>query len=67
MSYDTAAHRAFTERSPKPCSTPSFKLELGDRIGLLVSGRLEELLPASEFRQAGSAEASAFLECLNGD
>ena len=42
-------------------------LELGDRIGLLVSGRLEELLPASEFRQAGSAEASAFLECLNGD
>jgi osmoprotectant transport system ATP-binding protein len=40
-------------------------LELGDRIGLLASGRLEELLPASEFRRAQSAEASAFLECLS--
>lgn len=39
-------------------------LELGDRIGLLASGRLEELLPASEFLQAQSAEARAFLAVL---
>jgi len=42
-------------------------LELGDRIGLLASGRLEELLPVNEFRRAQSAEASAFLECLSSD
>jgi osmoprotectant transport system ATP-binding protein len=40
-------------------------LELGDRIGLLAAGRLEELLPASEFTKAQSREAQAFLACLD--
>jgi osmoprotectant transport system ATP-binding protein len=40
-------------------------LELGDHIGLLLRGRLEELLPASEFRAARSAEARAFLASLS--
>jgi osmoprotectant transport system ATP-binding protein len=39
-------------------------LELGDQIGLLFRGRLEELLPASEFPKARSAEARAFLASL---
>jgi osmoprotectant transport system ATP-binding protein len=39
-------------------------LELGDHIGLLLHGRLEELLPASEFSKARSAEARAFLASL---
>jgi len=39
-------------------------LELGDEIGLLAGGRLQELLPAAEFRQARGAEARAFLESL---
>ena len=39
-------------------------LELGDRIGLLAGGRLEELLPADEFKRAQSPEAQAFLACL---
>lgn len=42
-------------------------LELGDHIGLLARGRLEELLPAAEFPAARSAEAHAFLECLRDD
>jgi len=40
-------------------------LELGDQIGLLVDGRLEEYLPASEFVHAKSAEAKSFLAVLN--
>jgi osmoprotectant transport system ATP-binding protein len=40
-------------------------IELGDHIGLLFQGRLEELLPASEFRNARSAEARAFQACLS--
>jgi osmoprotectant transport system ATP-binding protein len=40
-------------------------LELGDHIGLLLRGRLEELLPASEFRTARSDEAHAFLASLS--
>jgi len=40
-------------------------LELGDHIGLLLRGRLEELLPASEFSKARSAEARAFLASLS--
>lgn len=39
-------------------------LELGDRIGLLAGGRLEELLPVDEFKRAQSPEAQAFLACL---
>jgi len=39
-------------------------LELGDRIGLLAAGRLQELLPAAEFTRAQSPEAHAFLACL---
>jgi osmoprotectant transport system ATP-binding protein len=39
-------------------------LELGDRIGLLAAGRLEELLPPAEFKRAQSPEAQAFLACL---
>jgi osmoprotectant transport system ATP-binding protein len=39
-------------------------LELGDHIGLLFQGHLEELLPASEFSTARSAEARAFLASL---
>jgi osmoprotectant transport system ATP-binding protein len=39
-------------------------LELGDEIGVLAGGRLEELLPASEFVNAQSAEARAFLAVL---
>jgi osmoprotectant transport system ATP-binding protein len=42
-------------------------LELGDHIGLLAQGRLEELLPASEFPAARSPEAHAFLACLRDD
>jgi osmoprotectant transport system ATP-binding protein len=40
-------------------------LQLGDHIGLLFHGRLEELLPASQFRAAQSAEARAFLAALS--
>jgi osmoprotectant transport system ATP-binding protein len=40
-------------------------LELGDHIGLLLRGRLEELLPAAEFSKARSAEARAFLASLS--
>ena len=40
-------------------------LELGDHIGLLARGHLEELLPASEFSNARSAEARAFLASLS--
>ena len=40
-------------------------LGLADQIGLLCGGRLEELLPASEFRGARSAEARAFLDSLD--
>ncbi len=39
-------------------------LEIGDQIGLLVDGRLEELLSASQFPQASSREAKAFLAVL---
>src|ERR1700723_2684110 len=39
-------------------------IELGDQIGLLAQGRLEELMPAREFRGAQSQEAQAFLACL---
>ncbi len=39
-------------------------IELGDQIGLMAGGRLEELLPAAEFRGARSEEARAFLKCL---
>jgi osmoprotectant transport system ATP-binding protein len=39
-------------------------LQLGDFIGLLSGGRLEELLPAPEFTRAASDEARAFLEVL---
>jgi osmoprotectant transport system ATP-binding protein len=42
-------------------------LELGDRIGLLAQGRLEELLPAEDFLNAASSEAQAFLACLRDD
>jgi len=42
-------------------------LELGDRIGLLANGRMQDLLPAREFRSASSAEAQAFLACLSDD
>jgi osmoprotectant transport system ATP-binding protein len=42
-------------------------IELGDQIGLLAQGRLEELLPAREFPGARSAEAHAFLACLRDD
>jgi osmoprotectant transport system ATP-binding protein len=40
-------------------------LHLGDHIGLLLHGRLEELLPASEFSEARSTEARAFLASLS--
>jgi osmoprotectant transport system ATP-binding protein len=40
-------------------------LELGDQIGLLLRGRLEELLPTAEFSKARSAEARAFLASLS--
>ena len=40
-------------------------LELGDQIGLLAQGRLEELMPAADFPKARSAEAQAFLACLS--
>jgi osmoprotectant transport system ATP-binding protein len=40
-------------------------LELGDHIGLLFHGRLEELRPAREFHDATSAEARAFLASLS--
>jgi osmoprotectant transport system ATP-binding protein len=40
-------------------------LELGDHIGLLLRGRLEELLPAAEFSKARSTEARAFLASLS--
>ena len=39
-------------------------LELGDQIGLLAAGRLEELLPAKDFIHAQSQEARAFLAVL---
>jgi ABC-type proline/glycine betaine transport system ATPase subunit len=39
-------------------------LLVGDQIGLLAGGRLEELLPAADFRAAKSAEARAFLAVL---
>jgi osmoprotectant transport system ATP-binding protein len=39
-------------------------LALGDRIGLLAAGRLQELLPATEFTRAQSLEAQAFLASL---
>ena len=39
-------------------------LELGDQIGVLHDGRLEEMLPARDFKQAKSAEARAFLDVL---
>jgi osmoprotectant transport system ATP-binding protein len=42
-------------------------LELGDRIGLLANGRMQELLPAREFPSAVSSEAQAFLACLRDD
>jgi osmoprotectant transport system ATP-binding protein len=42
-------------------------LELGDRIGLLAHGRMQELLPARDFPSAVSAEAQAFLACLRDD
>ncbi len=42
-------------------------IELGDHIGLLFRGQLEELVPASEFRSAQSAEARAFQACLSDD
>src|ERR1041385_5425083 len=42
-------------------------IELGDYIGVLHEGKLEELLPATEFRQARSTEARAFLDCLRDD
>jgi osmoprotectant transport system ATP-binding protein len=40
-------------------------LELGDHIGLLVNGRLQELLPPEQFPSAQSEEARAFLATLN--
>jgi osmoprotectant transport system ATP-binding protein len=40
-------------------------LELGDHIGLLVNGRLQELLPPEQFPNAQSEEARAFLATLN--
>lgn len=40
-------------------------LELGDHIGLLLRGRLEELLLASDFSTARSAEARTFLASLS--
>jgi osmoprotectant transport system ATP-binding protein len=42
-------------------------IELGDQIGLLAQGRLEELMPAREFPRARSTEAQAFLACLRDD
>jgi osmoprotectant transport system ATP-binding protein len=39
-------------------------LELASNVALLSEGKLEELLPASEFPSAKSAEARAFLACL---
>jgi len=42
-------------------------MELGDTIGLLLNGRLEELLPAADFPSATSAEARAFQACLRDD
>jgi ABC-type proline/glycine betaine transport system ATPase subunit len=40
-------------------------LILGNRIGLLHEGRLEELAPPAEFVTASSAEARAFLAGLD--
>ncbi len=42
-------------------------LELGDYVGILANGRLEELLPKTEFPSARSSEAQAFLACLRDD
>jgi osmoprotectant transport system ATP-binding protein len=42
-------------------------MELGDQIGLLLNGHLEELLPARDFPAAQSAEARAFQACLRDD
>jgi osmoprotectant transport system ATP-binding protein len=42
-------------------------LQLGDHIGLLARGRLEEWLPPAEFTKARSPEAQAFLACLRDD
>jgi osmoprotectant transport system ATP-binding protein len=42
-------------------------LQLGDQIGLLAGGRLQELMPAAEFPRASSTEAQAFLASLRDD
>jgi osmoprotectant transport system ATP-binding protein len=42
-------------------------IDLGDHIGLLAEGHLQELLPAAEFSRAQSTEAQAFLACLRDD
>ncbi len=42
-------------------------VQLGDQIGLMLNGHLEEFLPASEFGTATSAEARAFQACLRDD
>ncbi len=39
-------------------------LEIGDQIGVLKDGRLEELLPARDFTKARSSEALAFLSTM---
>ena len=39
-------------------------LEIGDHIGLVANGRLEELLPPADFVRARSPEARAFLAVL---
>jgi ABC-type proline/glycine betaine transport system ATPase subunit len=38
---------------------------IGDEIALLCNGNIEERLPASQFAQAISREAQAFLSCLS--
>ncbi len=40
-------------------------LEVGDHIGLMVNGRLQDLLPAEQFPSAQSDEARAFLATLS--
>jgi osmoprotectant transport system ATP-binding protein len=40
-------------------------LLLGNKIALLAGGRLDVIAPPREFRQAQSAEARAFLACLD--
>jgi osmoprotectant transport system ATP-binding protein len=42
-------------------------LQLADRIGLMVDGKLVELADAKDFLRSQHPEARAFVDCLNDD